>query len=248
MISSNGKGASVGTVKKKGKITEIIDVIDPYSDKFTDGPKTKILKVGEILPFPSKTREIIYICGPSGSGKSVWASKYIKNYKKAYPSGHVFIFSRLDSDPCFDENLVRVPMDETLLEDPIDIQEDIPANSLVVFDDCDTLKDENIKKACARIMIDILETGRHRNIYCLVTSHLLRRTNRAENATIYNELHRLVIFPQSGNRKVMEDILYEQFGITRAKVRKILDHKTRWLCFGKKIPMYVMWSNGITIL
>lgn len=207
-----------------------------------------LLKKGKIEIIPNSTREIIYICGPSGCGKSSFCATYIKNFKKMFPESDIFVLSRLKEDKILDKmEINRIVMDETIISEPIDIHESMNSGSLVVFDDCDSITNENIRKEVGKIQNDILETGRHNNIYCLITSHLLFKSKRNEMNPILNELHRLVIFPKYGNKQNMKKILIDQFDFERNKVSKVLALNSRWIVFGKGFPSYFMWEAGVIL-
>lgn len=194
----------------------------------------------------SPVRENILICGPSGAGKSTVAADYIEMFNRIYPNSKVYVFSRLDTDDALDSlDIVRIPIDEELVMSPINIHKECPRDSLFLFDDCDTITDPKIRMAIMQLIKDILETGRHMNLYCIITSHLLTRRNNNENMTFYNELHRLVIFPRGGNKPAMARVLENHFGLEKQRIKKILGAKSRWLCFGKNYPQYLILDSGV---
>ena len=159
-----------------------------------------ILDKGWIMPIPNlTTRECNYVAGPSGSGKSTYLSEIGEMYKKMYPRNSIIMFSRVDKDPSIDKyiNVKRVLLDDSLIEDPIDTEE--LKNKMVIFDDIDTLRDKKLREELYELRDDILETGRHNNIYTVITSHLL--TNYKATRTILNECHSVTIFPRSGADK-----------------------------------------------
>jgi len=62
------------------------------------------------------------------------------------------LFSRLDDDEVLDAipNLVRIPLDEELVEEPIDIQKELH-NCLVILDDCDTVQNKKVRLALEQL-------------------------------------------------------------------------------------------------
>ena len=52
----------------------------------------------QLLPDNKKNREICYINGHSGSGKTFWIKKYLQEYKQIYKSNPIYIFSPFDND------------------------------------------------------------------------------------------------------------------------------------------------------
>ena len=98
------------------------------------------------VPDPHIDWEIIYITGASGSGKSTYTKNYIKEWKKLHKNGNVYVFSALKQDETLDEikYLKRVIIDETLIEEPIEIDE--LANSLAIFDDIDVISKKQFER------------------------------------------------------------------------------------------------------
>jgi energy-coupling factor transporter ATP-binding protein EcfA2 len=225
-------------------------VVNPkHSKKYQTG-KTVIVEDGILQPIPNiKTREIPYVAGPSGSGKSTWASKFAELYHKLHPDNEIYIFSRVAKDPAFDKlHPVRVPVDESLVADPIDIMEEIEDHDLVIFDDCDTITDDKVKKAISKVKNDILETGRHKNICCIVTSHLINGNDRKDSRTILNECHNLTIFPASGGAYGIKYALKNYWGMGAKDIDKIMKLPSRWVTISKNYPQYVLYEKGSYIL
>jgi hypothetical protein len=250
MFSLN-KGRPIAKIvggKLNGKILYIYD-----SDKFQESSdsddddlsllgKDVKLKTGKFEQLPNiDTREVSYIAGPSGSGKSTYASNYIEKFKKIFPEGNVYVFSRLNSDPALDSlGVIRIMLDESIYQDPIDIQTEIPDYSLVLFDDTDTIQDKKIAQAVSKLKNDILETGRHKNIYTLVTSHLVNGNDRKDTRTIMNEMHTLTVFPKSGAAHAIDYALKNYFGLPKNVIKDVLGSDSRWVTLFKNYPNIIM--------
>ena len=143
-----------------------------------DGHKSILLKGDSVFqPIPSNSeRDVLYVSGMSGSGKSYYVAEFIKQYHLKFPKRDVFIFSSIDEDACLDKlkyakriNIKTPAFLETLLE-----AKDFE-NACVVFDDTDVISSKPIKKAVALILDSILQTGRH--------FKLLAYTHRMQHAT-----------------------------------------------------------------
>jgi predicted AAA+ superfamily ATPase len=95
----------------------------------------KLQQVPDTTRKPSeKYREILYITGASGSGKSYYTKSYIKEFQKSkrYKDFPVYLFSALSEDESLDEvKPKRIKLDESIIDDPIDIDE--LENSLCIF-------------------------------------------------------------------------------------------------------------------
>lgn len=204
-------------------------------------------KTNFIPVFDDGGRSITYICGASGSGKSTLANSIMTNFNLVFPKSNIYIFSRLKTDPAFaelekNENVMRIPIDNTLIDDPIDIINDIEKYSLVLFDDIDTINDKKLLSTLNNIKLQILEIGRHKNIYCIVTSHLINGADRASNRTMMNEMSSLVIFPKGGGSVYQQKYCLKNYlGFNNKEIDKIINaENTRWVFISKNYPQYVL--------
>jgi adenosyl cobinamide kinase/adenosyl cobinamide phosphate guanylyltransferase len=208
----------------------------------------RIRDKGKIVPVPNlNTREICYVAGPSGSGKSTWASKYIKLYLKMFPECDFIVVSRLNSDKALDylEPTRVIPED---LEEPLDIHETLQDGDIVLFDDTDTIQDDKIKKAVSKMKNDILETGRHKNIMCIITSHLINGNDRKDTRTVLNECHNMTVFPKAGGAYGIRYALSKYWGMPNKMIDEILQLPSRWVTISKMAPQYVLHEKGATII
>lgn len=194
-------------------------------------------------------RDVVFVCGTSGMGKSTMLASYARKFQRMFKNQPVFMISRKQSDPAYAGiKLSRPILDESLASDPIDIQcDDIPNTCLFVFDDYDTFPDV-IQKPINKLLADILETGRAKNIYCAISSHLITKPGHHDNSILYNEMHRLVFSPRGGNRPALMRVLENQIGLTRKQAEQILEEKSRWVTIGKSYPQYMVVDHGITML
>lgn len=204
------------------------------------------LPQGKVEPIPNPyKRGVLFISGPSGVGKSVYANMYARNYKKLFPEKNVYVFSRLDKDESLDRGLnpIRIPLDESLI-DGIDIQKDLADGALVIFDDCDTIKDKKIRDACSGIQNDLLETGRHVNVYVIVISHLLNGNDRKNSRTILNEATEIVVFPHGGSTYQINYCLKNYLGFSKYQITDILQTPSRWITIKKNYPQAIFYETG----
>lgn len=226
-------------------------------DKYKPGDFAMEIPLANCTVVPKLSgRECIFVCGPSGSGKSVWTNQYIKDFNRVFNKGlpkddekrrKIFFFSRLDDDVSITcKSIQRIDLND-LETDPI-YTDDIPENSLCVFDDCDTFTDRGVVKEIKKLQHDLLETGRHRNIYVVILSHLLIRPSREENSYMYNECHLLTIFTNAGNNQHKKGILDRHFGMNAKEVREILTSKSHWVTICKQYPNYYVTEKGVKLL
>ena len=53
----------------------------------------------------------------------------------------------------------QVKIDETILEHPINIETELRGGSILLFDDCNTIQNDKVKKQIDKLMGDIMEIG-----------------------------------------------------------------------------------------
>jgi hypothetical protein len=196
-------------------------------------------------------RDIAYIAGPSGSGKSTFAVMLIKRFLKVYPEKDFFLFSRTDykTDPAFNGMKVnQVTINESLIKEPIDITKELTGGCIVLFDDCNTIQDDKVKKAVDKLLADILEVGRKLGIWTVITNHLVIPNEKKIARTVLNELYSLTVFPKSGSVQQISYVLKQYFGLDKKQIEKIIKLPSRWVTIHKNYPMYVIYEHGVYLL
>ena len=96
-------------------------------------------------PIPTadpKARDVYYVAGQSGSGKSYFARGICENYKKLYPDREIYLISKLQEDSTLDSMKVGKPKRislQSLVDDPPELDE---------FKDCMVVFDKRIVNVC----------------------------------------------------------------------------------------------------
>ena len=223
-----------------------------YIDKETDDDEiyraySQIdLDSGKFEPFPniSRERDVLYIAGPSGSGKSFYTKLYLKNYIKQYPKNELYMFSKLTEDSSLDDvrELKRIKIDNTIITAPLDVEDF--KDSLVIFDDIDCIKDKFQKEALNQLKNEILETGRHTRTTILITSHLACKGN--ETRSILNEAHSITFFPNSG--MPIDYLLNNYMGIDKKQIGGIKHIPSRWVTFLRNYPQMLLTEKKLMFI
>ncbi len=216
--NSNNKGLKVIEAKK-------------LNEKFTQVPSIS-------------GRESIYISGASGSGKSTYAADYIRNYKKIYPDNNVYLLSKVKNDPAFETLEGITVIDPELFDDDeTDFNSDQFSNCLILFDDIDQLNDK-IRKKVTFLRDQLLETGRHNDVFVISTSHLI--TNYKQSRILLNEANSVTFFPASGWYHIKR-YLEQYVGLSKDEIHKIKNTKSRWVTIFQQFPTVVMQEKKIYI-
>lgn len=228
-------------LKLKKLVLESKNTIDQYKHKEI------IINDGEARPTinPNTDRQIFYIAGQSGSGKSTFASFLIESYIKIFPTNKVFLFSNKDYDPVLDQySIIRVKIDEELINDPImcsDLQ-----NSLVIMDDIEAISNKKLEREMEIIRDRILNQGRSYKIYFILISHLINDYKKTR--TILNEMHNITLFPGNTTYYSLKYLFEKYFGFDKANIKKLINLNTRWVSIYRQPKTTILYEKGAYIV
>ena len=240
-----------GTNKKPGPTIylaspeQLDEVMNPMSEFSLNQPKYKDVHL-EVAVNTELERQIIYVSGASGSGKSFRVRRYVDEYQKAYPKRSVYLFSAISEDDSIDKikNLIRIPISETLIADDLTASEF--ENSCVIFDDCDTISNSKLRKAVMKIQDDILQTGRHFKVTAVITSHV--STNGKDTRLILAEAHAITFFPSNMPQRMLKYLLESYMGLDKADISKVKNMQGRAVSYIKGFPRCLVADKECLIL
>jgi len=236
-----------GGVKNKNKIVSIC-TNEEEEDDIKKAFRSIQLQEGQKfqqVPDENTERQIMYITGASGSGKSTYIANYCKRYKKAFPNNEIYVFSALGEDKSLDViKPNRLKLDERMVTDPLTV--DDFKDSMAIFDDIDVIGDKKIRDAVYQVLNALLETGRHTKTSVCISNHL--PTAGKDTRRVLNECHCVVYFPHSGSAKALKYLLTEYLGLDKTSMTKIKKLKTRWACIFKNYPSIAMTEKNMWLL
>jgi hypothetical protein len=233
---------------EKPEDNSLDDVYEKCKKEYND----KIMKEftlhdeGIIRPLPNYNKpERSYIAGPSDSGKSYYTRKYIEQLKKVFPKRDIFLLSDVDEDHEIDKiKPTRIPLNEEFLNDSVTPES--LKNSIVIFDDIDSIPDKNIKEKVDKLKDSLLKRGRHEDISVIVTNHQL--TDYKRTREIMNESNLITFFPKSGSSNGIKYMLKTYVGMDTKQIKKVFDLPSTWVTVYKRYPMYLMYEKGVYLL
>jgi len=197
------------------------------------------------VPDKNTERQILYITGASGSGKSTYIANYCKQYKRIFPKNEIYVFSALGEDESLDViKPNRVKIDERMMSDPLSVDDFV--DSMVIFDDIDVISDKKLRESVYQLLNSLLETGRHTRSSICISNHLA--TNGKDTRRVLNEAHSVIYFPHSGAAKQLKYLLMEYLGMDKSSMSKIKKMKTRWCCIFKNYPTIAMTERSMWLL
>jgi hypothetical protein len=199
----------------------------------------------QILPSPDpEKREVFYIAGASGSGKSYIAKGIAECYKKIFPDRECYLLSKLGEDSTLDKLkfLKRLNIDSFIEDYPQDLEEF--RDCLVIFDDYDTFTGAH-DKTIHKLIDDLATMGRHTNTTMLCLSHYL--TNYKKTRLLLNEATHIVVYPMATSYHALGYLLKTHIGMNKDEVRD-LKKMGRWVCIYKHYPQWLVSKNHARLL
>ena len=231
---------------KKLTNTNVIKTLDTvYVDNSNQDRFKEILlkerEFSQLIP-SNKERDVLYITGASGSGKSYFALQYLYEYHIKYPKNPVYLFSSLKSDETLDKfkNLMRIDLSQDFLE--TDFVIDDFKDSMVIFDDIDCLQDKKMRTKVNNILGIILETGRHTKTSCIYTSHLPAKG--METKKILNECSSITFFCSGLGGMSLKYLMEAHMGLERDQRKRIKRNNSRATTFCKTFPNIILYDKG----
>jgi hypothetical protein len=212
--------------------------------------KNKEIKLtdGELRPIIDLTqeRQVFYITGMSGSGKSTYVNMLLDSYVKLYKGKRkIFLFSNKEWDNSYEnKHITKIKLDEDLTMDPLTMDE--LKHSMVVFDDIEGVPNREIGRELDRLRDVILQQGRQYQISFCYVSHLAN--NYKQTRTILNETMCVVVFPYMTTAYSLKYLLEKYFGFDKKQIQKFQKINSRWVCLWKTPTICAMHQKGAYLI
>ena len=193
----------------------------------------------KLLPNFKSWRDVIYISGPSGAGKTYWAKDFALSYKCLHPKNKVYALS---NKPILHDsiNIQMLPIDQ-----PKNINN--YKNSLIIFDDIENISsNKTYQDECIKFLEECLNVGRSLYISCIVISHVIMNYRLTRN--IIMEARYIIIFPMSGLTYQYRNFLSKYVGLDKKQINDILKIKKRWVIIHKHCPISIITDESIQCL
>lgn len=245
-MNYENKGNRIATIINKNDNNKNKIIYNEYDKQLVKDYITEIkLNDDEFIqqiPNPKTERSILYVAGPSGSGKSYYTKLYIEQYNKQFPRNNIYLFSSLTEDTTLDKLKIikRIKLQDKFLNTDFNINDF--TNSLIIFDDTDCLKNRYVKEKVNIILDMILQTGRHTRTSCIYTSHLVN--DGLNTKMILNEAHSITIFPSTLGGRAIKYLLDSYLGMDREQIKKLKKLESRWVTILKTAPKIILYQNG----
>lgn len=246
-LTLESKGDVIALIKKGKKPEAVLSLSDSARTGYTE---LELDGTENFSPCPNtnKERDVLYIFGQSGSGKSFYVQMYANNYRQLFPKNNIFVFSTLDSDKeGLDKikGIKRIKLDAEFINDEIIPTADF-TDSLVIFDDVDNISDKKTKAVVWTYMNNFLQTGRHHKISCAITFHVSAGGNQTK--MILNEATSLTFFPATIGGRNLKYICDSYLGMDKEQIKKLKKINSRWITVQKTYPKIILSEKVAFIL
>lgn len=256
-----GGKIDIESVKASDKIRRAVQILeDKANEKLkTEIDFTDVKEVKNVVPLIGQGKDAfdrsIFLCAPSGAGKT-WMIKLI--IEQDLQKRPVVLFSKIVDDDSLKsleglktpkdkkDRLIKIPLlcEDDLLDLP---PEDDLKETICVFDDLDSFHSD-IAQYIRQYRDSILESGRHKNITCICTSHLLN--NYTKTKTMLNEAEIVILFPNS-NRRHSSMFLQNILGIEKIDRDFLIEKASRagrFLALKMSSPNMLIHNKGIMLI
>jgi hypothetical protein len=245
-VANKARHLKICSVKKAGGSSQIISISDPsclkkplYSITVKDN------EIVQQIPNSKKQRNVYYISGQSGSGKSYFTNQITTEYNSMYPKHKIYLFSLLTEDKSItNKSIKRIKLNENFLSVALTL-EDLK-NCLIIYDDVDTIKNKPIKNKLFHLLDTILQCGRHSSTSVIYCSHL--PCNGNDTKIILAECNSLTIFPSTMGNRNLRYLLSEYFGLDKKEVDRVKKLHSRHITIVRSYPMVLLHEKGAYVL
>jgi hypothetical protein len=234
----------------RGKSPDDVELEDIYNEAMNylnDKSKKELILVdGKIKPTLGKDPTITaYVAGPSGSGKSTVGKNLIVEIKRRRHKPKIYLFSQLNEDEVLDKIVDhRILIGENLIDSPITLNE--LKDSILIFDDIETIPNEKLKKIVSNLRDQALSEGRHHNICTICTNHMVTDYKKTKNMIAEAKL--IYLFPSQGQLNSIVHLLKDIVGLNKDEINKIVNLPSRWICIHNRNPLCCIYEHGIFLL
>ena len=233
----------VSNSKLNNKVVCLSDTDDEYIKSFSELSLKDDDKF-ELIPNTKADRDVLYLCGAAGVGKSYMIASYVRNYKKKYKGCSIFLISEKEDDKCLDSisGIKRIKVDKNIIDDPLDLKDFIDeGRCLIIYDDIDSFESK-LKKAIYTLLNKCLKVGRSYNISVCVSSH--NACDGRDTKSMLNESTCIIFYASCWNRS-LKYLCESYIGLSKKDIEILRGHKSRWTAYIKSYPSCIVQEQNI---
>ena len=201
-------------------------------------------------------RDVIYLAGSSGAGKTTFIDKYAEEFNQIFKNSPIYFISakKLKDEDAYDnvKNIKQIDIkDEEMLEgitsegDSFQHFTHKSGYSLCIFDDAEAMS-KTQESYINNILESVLQIGRSKGIYVIVSKHVLCNSNKTK--VIINECNKVVLFTNTLSNYACTYFLKNYIGYSKNQINQVLKTKSRYCIINKSEPKYQMFEHDIFLV
>lgn len=214
----------------------------------------------QLIPFytyygKQTSRDVIFVAGSSGAGKTHWISRYAIEFNDIFKTSPIYFISakRLKDEDAYDnvKNIKQIDIkDEEMLKeiteggDSFNFFTHKSGYSLCIFDDAEAMS-KTQEAYINNILDSVLQIGRSKGIYVIVSKHVLN--NSSKTKVIINECNKIVLFTNTLSHYAINYFLKNYIGYSKTEIHEVLTTKSRFCIINKLEPKYRMYEHDIIL-
>jgi hypothetical protein len=195
------------------------------------------------------SRDLVFIAGPSGSGKSSTVRVFAQQYRAMWPNRPIVLISKLQDDddpslPLTKLGIRRINV-QSLVDKPCELHE--LDHALVIADDIEGLPQGPGGQAdCVLKLVDLIANqGRHTSTSLLYATHLLCDGKRTR--TLLHECQTYVLFPNGTSASQLRRCLEHYAGLSLKTIKAVRKLPSRSIIVRKLYPPTIVWDGGAVL-
>ena len=203
-----------------------------------------------VCPEPThvaKARDLFYLSGQSGCGKSTMIKMIATRYRALWPKRHIVLISKLDEDETLPTGVPPLYVQRLMLDTLVTTKVELPElqNVLLLVDDVEGLPKE--QAAAVQDLVDLVgNQGRHYSTSMVYASHM--STDYKRTRTLLMESQWYVFYPTATSASQLRHLLERYGGLDRAQVAAARKLPSRWVALRKIYPPLILYDGGAYIL
>lgn len=216
--------------------------ISTYTEKIDTEGDEKIEHMPKLNQY-----NVLYVSGMSGSGKSFYTMQWANRYHELHKKNPIYIFSHKPEDKESLDKIKkykRVKFSDEFLKTEFSISDF--ANSLLIFDDIDSIPDPIVLRKLYALLDMCLTLGRSYKVSTVYTTHT--PTNGAKTKLILAENHSCTLFFHKMGLRPLKYICENYYGLDNKQIQYLRKLPSRWVTIFRSTPMIALHENGAIAL
>lgn len=187
----------------------------------------------------------VFIAGGTLCGKSLMASVLCNDYNSQHKKNNIIVVSSVDDTRNYNDvrvkRLVCMKVDDSLLDDPIDLER--LKKSCTVFDDIEAHEDKDVVRELENMRDRCIRTGRHYDTACIVSNQTLLGSDKTKQAL--SNCFQVIAYPSSAGKYQLTQFLTRYMSFNKDQIQRIMNLPSRYVLINRTMPNYILSENEV---